>query len=78
MRTYTHGSRCRGRSRILNKKHGSKNRESRNSMRSLKESLRGTREVEIMEEEADSEVEAEGEDSEAGASKCFLRKIFAF
>jgi hypothetical protein len=77
MRTYTHGSRCRGRSRILNKRHGNRNRESRNSMKSLRESLRETREVETMEEEAASEVEAEDEDSEAGASRDFVATIFA-
>lgn len=55
----------------------SKNRENRNSMRSLKESLRGTLEVGIMEEEAASEAEAEDGDSEAGASRCFVGTIFA-
>jgi hypothetical protein len=70
MRTYTHGSRCRGQSRTLNKRRGSRNRESKNFMKSLRESLRGTPEVEIMEEEAGSEVEAEDEDLEAGASRC--------
>ena len=77
-RTYTHGSRCRGQSRTLNKRHGSRNRENKSFMKSLRGSLRGILEVEIMEEEAASEAEAEDEDSEAGASRCPAEKpIFA-
>lgn len=46
-------------------------------MKSLRESLRETREVETMEEEVASEAEAEDEDSEAGASKRFMGMISA-
>jgi hypothetical protein len=77
MRTYTHGSRCRGRSRTSNKRHGSRNRENKSSMKSPRESLRETRGVETMEEEAASEVEAEDGDSEAGASRNSVGTTFA-
>ena len=46
-------------------------------MKSLRGSLRETREVETTEEEAVSEAEAEDEDSEADASRCFGDTIFA-
>jgi hypothetical protein len=76
MRTYTHESRCQGQSRTLNKRHANRNRESRSFMKSLRGSLRETRGVETMEEEAASEVEAEDEDSEAGASRILAKTMF--
>lgn len=45
-------------------------------MKSLRGSLRETRGVETMEEEAASEVEAEDEDSEAGASRILAKTMF--
>jgi hypothetical protein len=59
----------RGLSRTSSRKRGNRSRESKNSTRSLKESLRGTREVDMMEAEAASEAEAEDGVSEADAFK---------
>jgi hypothetical protein len=54
---------------MLNKKHANRNRESKNSTRSLRGSLKEIQEVEMVEEEAASEAGVEAEDSEAGASR---------
>jgi hypothetical protein len=53
----------------LSRKHGNRSRESKNSMKNPRGSLKGTREVEMVEAEAASEAEAEDGASEADAFK---------
>jgi hypothetical protein len=69
-KTYTHESRSPGLSKTLNKRHGSRNRESKSSTRNQRESLKGILGVETQEEELASEAGEEDEDSEADATKC--------
>jgi hypothetical protein len=60
---------------MLNKRHASRNKESKSFTKSLRGSLRGTLEAETMEGEAASEEEAEDEVSEADASECSTKMI---